>query len=134
MTEQPHVTEGKDVKRILIVDDSAETRQMLSLLLQRHGYIVDTAGSGTEALSIVQQEALPHLAILDIVMPGMDGFALAAELSRNGDIPIIFLSVLIDTKSKVDGLTYAEDYLTKPFVVSELLARVRRVLLRTAPG
>jgi len=135
MSDQQNVTEANDSKRILVVDDVAEMRQMLSLTLQRHGYTVYTAGSGAEALNVIQQEGIPDLAILDIVMPGMDGFALAAELSRIGDIPIIFLSVLTDTNIKVEGLTnYAEDYITKPFVASELLARVRRVLRRTAPG
>jgi DNA-binding response OmpR family regulator len=132
MTEQQNGTRANDAKRILVVDDSVETRQMVSLILQRQGYVVYTAGSGNEALKIVGQEALPHLAILDILMPGMDGVALAEELGRIGDIPILFLSVLADTNSKVEGLNkYAEDYLTKPFVIAELLARVRRVLLRT---
>lgn len=133
MSEQQAVTAVNDPKRILVVDDAAHTRLMLNLRLQREGYTVYAAGSGTEALEIVQQEGLPHLVILDIMMPGMDGFAVAAELRRMGDIPIIFLSALSDTNTKVEGLNrYAEDYITKPFAFSELLARVRRVLLRVA--
>jgi DNA-binding response OmpR family regulator len=120
-------------KRILVVDDAADTRLMLNLRLQREGYIVYAAGSGPEALEIVKQEGLPHLVILDIMMPGMDGFAVANELRKIGDVSIIFLSALSDTETKVEGLTrYAEDYITKPFAFTELLARVRRVLVRTS--
>lgn len=119
--------------RILVVDDAADTRLLLNLRLQREGYEVLTASSGSEALSIIQQEGLPHLVLLDIMMPGMDGFAVAAELRRMGDISIIFLSALSDTDTKVEGINrFAEDYVTKPFDYAELSARVRRVLLRVA--
>ncbi len=119
--------------RILVVDDAADTRLLLNLRLQREGYDVLTASSGPEALELIQKEGLPHLVLLDIMMPGMDGFAVAAELRRMGDIPIIFLSALSDTDTKVEGLNrFAEDYVTKPFDFSELSARIRRVLLRVA--
>jgi DNA-binding response OmpR family regulator len=119
--------------RILVVDDAADTRLLLNLRLQREGYEVLTAGSGAEALEVIQKEGLPHLVLLDIMMPGMDGFAVAAELRRMGDISIIFLSALSDTDTKVEGLNrFAEDYVTKPFDFSELSARIRRVLLRIA--
>jgi DNA-binding response OmpR family regulator len=124
---------GASDKRILVVDDAADTRLLLSLRLQREGYQVTTASNGPEALNLVQTEGLPHLVLLDIMMPGMDGFAVANEMRRMGDIPIIFLTALSDTDTKVDGLMrYAEDYVTKPFVFPELAARVRRVLLRVA--
>ena len=104
---------------------------MIKLRLEREGYHVLTAGSGRDALDIVRREGLPHLVILDIMMPHMDGFEVAEELRRMGDIPIIFLSALSDANTKVTGLTrYAEDYVTKPFAFAELLARVQRVLLR----
>jgi DNA-binding response OmpR family regulator len=119
--------------RILVVDDAADTRLLLNLRLQREGYEVLTASSGVEALSIIQQEGLPHLVLLDIMMPGMDGFAVASELRRMGDISIIFLSALSDTDTKVEGINrFAEDYVTKPFDYAELSARIRRVLLRVA--
>ena len=118
-------------QRILVVDDAADTRLILNLRLQREGYSVSTAAGGMEALEIVKREGLPDLVLLDIMMPDMDGFAVAEELRRMGDIPIIFLSALSDVDTKVQGLTlYAEDYVTKPFVLAELLARVRRILLR----
>ncbi|MBV7329058.1 response regulator transcription factor [Chloroflexi bacterium TSY] len=133
MTEQQTVYNPDDTKRILVVDDAADTRLMLNLRLQREGYTVFTANNGTEALEVVQHEGLPNLVVLDIMMPGMDGFAVANELRRMGDIPIIFLSALSDTDTKVEGLNrFAEDYITKPFAFSELLARIRRVLLRVA--
>jgi DNA-binding response OmpR family regulator len=119
--------------RILVVDDAADTRLLLNLRLQREGYDVFTASSGAEALEVIQKEGLPHLVLLDIMMPGMDGFAVASELRRMGDISIIFLSALSDVDTKVEGLNrFAEDYVTKPFDFSELSARIRRVLLRVA--
>jgi len=122
-----------DTKRILVVDDAADTRLLLNIRLQREGYHVLTASGGEEALALVQSTGLPHLVLLDIMMPGMDGFAVARELRKLGDIPIIFLTALSDSETKVAGLLrYAEDYITKPFVFPELLARVRRVLLRVA--
>ncbi|MCB9148419.1 MAG: response regulator transcription factor [Caldilineaceae bacterium] len=133
MTEEQVYLNPNEPKRILVVDDAADTRLMLNLRLQREGYTVFTASSGAEALEVVQHEGLPNLVVLDIMMPGMDGFAVANELRRMGDIPIIFLSALSDTDTKVEGLNrFAEDYITKPFAFSELLARIRRVLLRVA--
>lgn len=133
MRDQQALFNPDDTKRILVVDDAADTRLMLNLRLQREGYTVFTANNGTEALEVVQHEGLPNLVVLDIMMPGMDGFAVANELRRMGDIPIIFLSALSDTDTKVEGLNrFAEDYITKPFAFSELLARIRRVLLRVA--
>lgn len=122
----------RDSQRILVVDDAADTRLILNLRLQREGYTVYTAEGGRKALEIIKREGLPNLVLLDIMMPDMDGFAVAAELRRMGDIPIIFLSALSDVDTKVEGLTlYAEDYVTKPFALSELLARIRRILLRS---
>jgi DNA-binding response OmpR family regulator len=130
MTESVVATERI---RILVVDDAADTRLLLNLRLQREGYEVLTAGSGAEAFEVIEKEGLPHLVLLDIMMPGMDGFAVASELRRMGDISIIFLSALSDTDTKVEGLNrFAEDYVTKPFDFSELSARIRRVLLRVA--
>ncbi|HMN28753.1 MAG TPA: response regulator transcription factor [Caldilineaceae bacterium] len=132
MSEQTGNANGER-KRILVVDDATETRLMLNMRLQREGYLVYAASSGAEAIDIVQQQGLPHLVILDVMMPGMDGFAVASELRHMGDVPIIFLSALSDTETKVEGLNrYAEDYITKPFAFAELLARVRRILLRVA--
>jgi len=134
MMNRVETTTTSDSARILIVDDAADTRLMLSLRLQREGYVILPASSGREALDIVNRQGLPDLAVLDIMMPGMDGFGVADELRQMGDVPIIFLSALSDTNTKVEGINrYAEDYVTKPFAFSELLARIRRILLRVAP-
>jgi DNA-binding response OmpR family regulator len=132
MSERTSQTEATSQK-ILIVDDAPETRIMLSLRLEREGYTISTASNGREALDWVRREGLPHLVLLDILMPDMNGFTVAEELRGMGDVPIIFLSGLSDTNTITEGINrYAEDYVTKPFAFSELLARIRRVLLRVA--
>jgi DNA-binding response OmpR family regulator len=119
-------------KKILVVDDDVDTRTMLSLRLQREGYTVFAAASGADSLEVIRREGLPNLVLLDIMLPDMDGFAVAEELRTLGAIPIIFLSALSDTDRKVEGISrYAEDYVTKPFAFGELLARAKRVLART---
>mgnify|MGYP001179596904 CR=1 FL=1 len=121
------------LQRILVVDDDADTRTMLNLRLQREGFTVIAAASGEEALAHVRNEGVPSLVLLDIMLPDMDGFAVAGELRTIGSVPIIFLSALSDTERKVEGINrYAEDYVTKPFAFSELLARIQRVLARPA--
>jgi len=134
MMNRVKTTATSDSARILVVDDAADTRLMLSLRLQREGYVILPASSGWEAIEIVHREGLPDLAVLDIMMPGMDGFGVADELRHIGEVPIIFLSALSDTNTKAEGINrYAEDYMTKPFAFTELLARIRRILLRVAP-
>lgn len=124
-------TSSQSAQHILVVDDAADTRLLLNLRLQREGYKVSTAGGAAEALQIVQKEGLPDLALLDIMMPEVDGLTLAEELRTIGDIPIIFLTALSDTDTKVQAINhFAEDYITKPFAFPELVARVRRVLMR----
>ncbi len=124
-----------DLKRIMVVDDAADTRLMLSLRLQREGFLVSSANTGSDALKRIAAEGLPHLVLLDIMMPGMDGFEIADEIRKLGNIPIIFLSAVTDTDTKVEGITqFAEDYVTKPFEFQELLARVHRVLKRASPA
>jgi DNA-binding response OmpR family regulator len=120
-----------EAQRILVVDDTRDARHLLTMRLEREGYKVIAASRGVEALELVKEHGLPHLAILDILMPGMDGLELANYLRRMGDLPIIFLSALSDPEVKTDAINrYAEDYITKPFHFGELLARVRRILLR----
>jgi DNA-binding response OmpR family regulator len=132
MMTQPFPNLPSPARRILVVEDAVEVRQLLKLSLQREGFTVLAAGSGEEAVALVQQQGLPHLAIVDIVLPGMDGFALAAELQGRADVPILFLSALSDTATKVEGLErFAEDYVTKPFTFAELAVRIRRILLRS---
>lgn len=122
-------TSSHEKIRILVVDDVEDTLLLLNLRLQ--GYEVFTASNGAEAMQVIQKEGIPHLVLLEILMSKGDGFAVAEDLRRLGDISIIFLSVLSDTNTKVQGLNrFAEDYVTKPFDFNELSARIRRVLLR----
>lgn len=129
MNNEPVAENQLEPQTILIVDDEVQTSSLLRIQLQRQGYQVIAANGGTEALEHVRLEGLPGLAVIDIMMPGMDGFQLADELRKIGEIPIIFLSALSDTATKVEGISkFAEDYVTKPFNFSELLARVKRIL------
>jgi DNA-binding response OmpR family regulator len=132
-SQEAQAEPSPDPQRILVVEDTKDARNLLTLRLEREGYQVIAASRGAEALELVKEQGLPHLAILDILMPGMDGLELANYLRRMGDVPIIFLSALSDPEVKTDAINrFAEDYITKPFHFAELLARVRRILLRTA--
>lgn len=128
-----HANAHQISQRILVVDDDADTRIMLALRLQREGFTVIAADSGAAALDIVRNEGMPNLVLLDIMLPDLDGFKVAEELRMLGAVPVIFLSAISDTDRKVEGISrYAEDYVTKPFAFSELLARMQRVLTRAA--
>ncbi|MEW6261714.1 MAG: PAS domain S-box protein [Thermodesulfobacteriota bacterium] len=114
--------------RILVVDDSTANLQLLTNLLTEHGYTVHPASDGELALEFTRS-VLPDLILLDIRMPGMDGFEVCRRLKadeRTRSIPIIFISILEDERDKVKGfLEGAVDYVTKPFQPEEVLARVR---------
>lgn len=98
--------------------------------LRRHGFTVTVARSGTEALRRLDVE-WPELVLLDLMMPGIGGEELAARIKQRADIPIIVVSAISTSESKVDLLQrYAEDYVTKPFEFDELAARIERVLQR----
>jgi DNA-binding response OmpR family regulator len=126
---------AKDVESqpqtILVVDDNPHIVRAVQITLEGEGYRVMTAFSGPEALQQVKRSGLPHLAIVDLNMPGMDGFELCASLQEFSDLPIIMLTAIADEQTTVYGLDrYAEDYMVKPFRAGELVARVRRVLRR----
>jgi DNA-binding response OmpR family regulator len=118
-------------KRILAVDDDASTLALISRVLSDQGFTVWTAQSGREALERLRKEGLPHLAIVDLLMPGMDGTALCGSLKSFSDVPIIILTA-VDTKDTLVDLLerYAEDYIVKPFDPRELAVRVTRLLRR----
>jgi sigma-B regulation protein RsbU (phosphoserine phosphatase) len=117
--------------RILIVDDNAINRRVLSSMLRNEGCALLTAADGEQALELVRREP-PDLILLDIMMPGMDGYQVCDHLKadpRTARIPVIFLSALSEIGSKVKGLDLgAVDYVTKPFDPAEVLARVRSQL------
>lgn len=118
-------------KRILIVEDDAVTRRLLQQLLEQAGFEATAVGDATGALNLLQQHGLPHLVILDLGLPGMHGFDLSERIKRMGDVPIIILTGDASEDSKVEGIqSYAEDYITKPFNVREVVARIQRVLSR----
>ncbi len=115
------------MKRILIVEDEAAIREFEAINLKRVGYNVEEAGSGEEALDIYDNDLQGFdIALLDISMPGMDGFALCKELrSRSENLGIIMLTARTQEMDKISGLMLgADDYITKPFSPTELLARV----------
>jgi len=121
-------------EKVLIVDDEVNIRELISYNLKSNGYTTIGADNGISALKIVTEEK-PSLVLLDLMLPGMDGFEVCKEIRKNNEIsatPIIMISAKGDEFDKVLGLELgADDYLTKPFSVRELLARVKAVLRRT---
>lgn len=117
---------------VLLVDDDPTLLSVLSRRLAREGMDVSTAPSGNAALAALDR-GWPALLVVDLMMPGMDGFELCRRVKRIADLPIIVLSSVDASEAKVRALEeYAEDYITKPFDPDELAARIHRVLRRTA--
>jgi two-component system, OmpR family, response regulator len=118
--------------RILAVDDEPSILEVLSMALRFHGFEVETAATGEQALSAAAAFK-PQLMVLDIMLPDMEGFEVARRLgAQRAEIPIIFLTARDATQDKIRGLTIgADDYVTKPFSLEELVARIRTVLRRT---
>ena len=117
--------------RVLVVDDEAALRKFVTSVLGAAGYDVRASTDGEHALKVAEDEPL-DLVVLDLMLPGIDGLEVCRRLRELGDIPIIVLSAKGEEVDKVDALNSgADDYLTKPFGVSELLARVQAVLRRT---
>ena len=126
-------TASTGMRRLLVVDDDSELRQLLSAYLSRHGYDVLLL-PGTEQLDAYLDRYNPHLVILDLMMPGEDGLAACRRLRGKGDMtPIVMLTARDETVDRIVGLEMgADDYLGKPFEPRELLARVEAVLRRHA--
>jgi len=125
------VTRAADGDRVLIVDDNEINRRLLTGILRKEGYTLLSAADGERALALAHSEK-PDLILLDIMMPGMDGYAVCAALKadpRTLRIPVLFLSALAEAADKIKGLELgAVDYVTKPFNHGEVLARVRSQL------
>ena len=118
--------------RVLVVDDEPNIVDVVSMALRHHGFDVKASDNGTEALARVR-EWRPHALVLDVMLPDIDGFEVAKRLSdEHAGVPILFLSARDATADKVRGLTTGGgDYVTKPFSLEELLARLRNMLRRT---
>ena len=119
---------------VLLVDDDLTLLSVLSRRVSRAGYDVRTASSGPAALKQLEG-SWPALLVVDLMMPGMDGFELCRRVKQLADLPIIVLSAVDASEAKVSALElYAEDYVTKPFDPDELVARIQRVLRRASVG
>ncbi|HLM77825.1 MAG TPA: response regulator transcription factor [Rubrobacteraceae bacterium] len=119
-------------RRILLVDDEPSIQKMLSHALEREGFQVHTVGDGEAALEAVGTYE-PHLIILDIMLPKMDGTEVCRRIRMHSEVPILMLTAKDDEIDRVVGLELgADDYVTKPFAVRELVARVRAIMRRAA--
>jgi DNA-binding response OmpR family regulator len=120
-------------KRLLIVDDDAITRRLLEQTLQDEGFETTAVKSATTALAALEEHGLPHLILLDMGLPDMDGFQLGQAIHRMGDVPIVVVSGNDQTDSIISGIReFAEDYVTKPFDTGILVAKIKRILARIA--
>lgn len=118
-------------KHLLIVDDDLEFVELLKEICLTEGYKVTTFGDAPDLLAYVHKKGLPHLVLIDLVLPSMHGFELSRKLKELGDVPIVFISGESRADTVIDAITnYAEDYLVKPIRAGELLARLRRILSR----
>ena len=122
--------------KILIVDDERAVRESLRRALELEGYEIELAEDGAEALERLKADPEPDAMVLDVLMPRVDGLEVSRTVRRNGSrLPILMLTARTQIEDRVEGLDAgADDYLTKPFALEELLARVRALLRRTSDG
>jgi two-component system, OmpR family, response regulator MprA len=122
--------------RVLVVDDERAVRESLRRALELEGYDVELAADGREALDRLEAGPDPDAVILDVLMPEVDGLEVCAELRRSGSrLPVLMLTARAEVENRVAGLDAgADDYVTKPFALEELLARLRALLRRTSNG
>ena len=119
-----------EMNHVLVVEDDKEIRVGVEIYLKSQGYEVFQAADGVEGLEVIEKEDI-HLAIVDIMMPRMDGISMVVKLREKYDFPVIFLSAKSEEVDKIMGLNMgADDYVTKPFTPMELLARVNSQLRR----
>jgi two-component system, OmpR family, response regulator len=118
--------------KVLVVDDETNIRDLLSTSLRFAGFEVQTAANGAQALTLVQENE-PDIILLDVMLPDMNGFSITKKLrSSQIQIPILFLTARDETEDKITGLTVGgDDYLTKPFSLDEVVARIQAILRRT---
>jgi two-component system, OmpR family, response regulator len=130
--EGAHMLESPAAQRVLVVDDEPNIVEVITMALRFQGFAVGSAASGREALAAVASFK-PHLMVLDVMLGDMEGFDVAARLgAQRAGVPIIFLTARDATEDKVRGLSGGgDDYMTKPFSLEELVARIRTILRRT---
>ena len=120
--------------RVLTVEDDERIRAAVKLALEDEGWIVDEAPTGEDAIAIFQSTPA-DVVLIDIMLPGIDGFELCRTLRKMSDVPIVMVTARVDTHDVVAGLEAgADDYLTKPFAPKELSARIRALLRRVRPS
>lgn len=121
---------------ILVIDDDSIVAKSVELSLRHDGFQVSVANSGVDGLRLARRES-PNLIILDIIMPGMDGYAVCRELRADpllGDMPVLFLTARAKDEDKIEGFRAGgDDYLTKPFNIDELILRVKAIIRRNQP-
>ncbi|MDH3193519.1 MAG: response regulator, partial [Acidimicrobiia bacterium] len=116
--------------RVMVVDDEPTIREVMTTYLQRDGFRVETASTGTEAVEMLRR-GLPDLLILDLMLPGVGGLNILKELRANSNVPVIVLTARTEEADRIIGLELgADDYVSKPFSPRELVARVKSVLRR----
>jgi two-component system, OmpR family, response regulator len=126
------MTDQSEAHRVLVVDDEPNIVDVVTMALRFQGFAVESAGTGAKALAAVG-DFRPHIILLDVMLPDMEGFDVAERLgAQRARVPIIFLTARDDTADKIRGLTIGgDDYVTKPFSLEELVARIRTILRRT---
>ncbi|MDH6219568.1 response regulator transcription factor [Streptomyces pseudovenezuelae] len=133
MTEQP--TAARPRRRLLVVEDEPSIRTLLEATLRLTGYEVRSADTGQAALMEVERLE-PHLVVLDVMLPDLDGFEVTRRLRAAGnDCPVLFLTARTGTDDRITGLSLGgDDYVAKPFSIEEVLLRIEAILRRTAPA
>ncbi len=126
------MADGDQIPQVLVIDDEPNIRELVRVALRFHGCLVTTGATGKDALTLAASQK-PDLIMLDVMLPDTDGFEVCRRLRASGDdVPVIFLTARDTTSDTVTGLTLGgDDYITKPFSVEALIARVRAVLRRT---
>jgi two-component system OmpR family response regulator len=126
------MADGDQIPKVLVVDDEPNIRELVEVALKFHGCAVTLGATGKEALTLAAS-GKPDLIVLDVMLPDIEGFEVCRRLRASGDdVPVIFLTARDTTSETVTGLTIGgDDYITKPFSVDALVARIRAVLRRT---
>ncbi len=121
------------MKKIMIVEDDENIRELLEMYFTKAGFSVITAENGREALELFKREN-PHLVILDLMLPVIDGITVAKEIRKESNTPILMLTAKAEEEDRIKGLEVgADDYVTKPFSPKEVVLRVKNILKRTYP-